>query len=346
MGFGGAAGRLVELGERQAPRADPNCARLAPSRWRARFERLPPRERDWTDRASAGVRREDDAGRRDRNDVRPDARGPRLRRCAPARCPRPASPPRAPRAARYRTKRRPSRPDRRQPPAPVEGLPLRPRRRGADRAPTRMQFGLDAPKRHPMLPARASRASAALNAAAASPRRISRWDFQKSGWAIDGSVAEVSRAPVRLIDQFARAFDLAQLPHRHGEDGHRYGAGVVAEAFPRLPVAFRVASVERPLAMGPRLEEIAGKVAGQPRPRGRRRLPRPDPRPPLLSGTSKPAPAPTAVRLARWPRSIDRGTPRSAPQSCRSLAASSAARAKAALVSSAAKPLAHIIAWP
>ena len=66
-------------------------------------------------------------------------------------------------------------------------------------------------------------------------------------------MAEVSRALVRLIDQFARALDLAQLPHRHGEDGHYDGARVVGEAFARLLFALGVARGERPLAMGPRL---------------------------------------------------------------------------------------------
>ena len=65
-------------------------------------------------------------------------------------------------------------------------------------------------------------------------------------------VAEIPRAAVRLIDQFARTFDLAQLPHRHSEVADRYGAGIVGEAFARLLFAFGVASVERALAMGPR----------------------------------------------------------------------------------------------
>ena len=78
-----------------------------------------------------------------------------------------------------------------------------------------------------------------------------------------GSVAEFAPAPVRLLDQFARAVDLAQLPHGHGEDGHHHGASGVVEAFLCLPVALSVASLERPLAMDPRLEEIAGLVAGE-----------------------------------------------------------------------------------
>ena len=75
-------------------------------------------------------------------------------------------------------------------------------------------------------------------------------------------MAEFARLPVGLINQFARAVDFAQLPHGHGEDGRHYRASGVVEAFLCLPVALRVAVLERPLAMDPRLEEIAGLVAG------------------------------------------------------------------------------------
>ena len=34
VGFGGATGRLVELGERKRRHADEDCVRLAPSLWR------------------------------------------------------------------------------------------------------------------------------------------------------------------------------------------------------------------------------------------------------------------------------------------------------------------------
>ena len=67
---------------------------------------------------------------------------------------------------------------------------------------------------------------------------------------------QLGRAAVRRLDQFARAVDLAQLPHRCGEPGHRRQAGVLAEAFARLPIALRVAGRERALAMGPRLREF------------------------------------------------------------------------------------------
>ena len=114
---------------------------------------------------------------------------------------------------------------------------------------------------------RSSRASAALDAAAGSPRRISRWDFHKSGWAIEGPwPSSLPRRFAWSISSRARP-DFAQLPHGHGEDGYYDGAGGVVEAFLRLPVVLRVAGLERPLAVGLRLEEIGGLVAGKARPR-------------------------------------------------------------------------------
>ena len=74
-------------------------------------------------------------------------------------------------------------------------------------------------------------------------------------------MVELGGAPVRHLDQFARAFHLAQLPARRGEDGHRYAAGVLAEAFARLSIALRLTGRERPFAMGPRRGKIADKVA-------------------------------------------------------------------------------------
>ena len=77
-----------------------------------------------------------------------------------------------------------------------------------------------------------------------------------------GSVAELASAADRLIDQFAGAYDFAQLPHGHGEDGPRDGAGGVVETFLCLSVALRVAILKRSLAMDPGLKEIGGLVAG------------------------------------------------------------------------------------
>jgi hypothetical protein len=70
-------------------------------------------------------------------------------------------------------------------------------------------------------------------------------------------VAELSRALACLVDKFAFASDFAQLPHDHGEDGHHNGSGVVVEPLLALPVVIRLAGLERSLAMGLRLEEIA-----------------------------------------------------------------------------------------
>jgi hypothetical protein len=77
------------------------------------------------------------------------------------------------------------------------------------------------------------------------------------------SVAEFAPAPVRLLDQFARAVDFTDLPHGHGENGHHQGASGVVEPFLCLPVALSIAGLERSLTMGASLEEIAGLVAGE-----------------------------------------------------------------------------------
>src|SRR5262249_34960065 len=76
------------------------------------------------------------------------------------------------------------------------------------------------------------------------------------------SVTEVTPALVRLIDQFTRASDLAQLPHGHREDGQHDGAGGGVETLLCLSVALGGAILKRSLTMGPLLDEIAGVVAG------------------------------------------------------------------------------------
>jgi hypothetical protein len=72
-----------------------------------------------------------------------------------------------------------------------------------------------------------------------------------------GSVVVVTPAPARLLDQFACAFDLAPLPHGHGEEGHHHGAGGVVEAFLCLPVALRGAILKRSLEAQALLERLA-----------------------------------------------------------------------------------------
>ena len=74
------------------------------------------------------------------------------------------------------------------------------------------------------------------------------------------AVAEGSRALGGLVDQFARAFGFAQLPHRHGEDGHHERSSGVVEPFLGFPLFVGLADLERPFAMDPCLEEIASLV--------------------------------------------------------------------------------------
>ena len=74
-------------------------------------------------------------------------------------------------------------------------------------------------------------------------------------------VAELRRAMVRHVDQFVRAFDLAQLPARYGKDGHCDRAGVVAEPLPCLQITFMAALVERPFAVDSRVKKVAGIIA-------------------------------------------------------------------------------------
>ena len=108
------------------------------------------------------------------------------------------------------------------------------------------------------------------------------------------SVAELGRAAVHRLDQFARAVDLAQLPHRYGEPGHRRQAGVLAEAFARLPIALRVAGCERALAMDPRFREFAEPIADYGEAAaGDANFHEATQRPPPLAGTSRRARAPT-----------------------------------------------------
>jgi hypothetical protein len=77
------------------------------------------------------------------------------------------------------------------------------------------------------------------------------------------AVAEVSRSLARLIDQFACAFGFTQLPHGHGEDGHHDRSSGIVESFLGFSFDLELRDLERPFAMGPGLEEIAGLVARQ-----------------------------------------------------------------------------------
>ena len=54
--------------------------------------------------------------------------------------------------------------------------------------------------------------------------------------AIDGAMAELGRAPVRNVDQLARALDFAQLPIRSGEEGGRDGRPCTRRSVPAPPL--------------------------------------------------------------------------------------------------------------
>ena len=123
------------------------------------------------------------------------------------------------------------------------------------------QFGNGAPMGHPMLSAeyleglrRRQRGSGV-----AAPELEREFGLERMGHR--RSVAEISRAAIHRLDQFAGAFDLAQLPHRYREPRHRGQAGVLAEAFARLPIALKTAGGESPLAMCSRLRKFAERKA-------------------------------------------------------------------------------------
>src|SRR5260370_42649571 len=76
-------------------------------------------------------------------------------------------------------------------------------------------------------------------------------------------MTEFSRTPVRRLEEFACALDVAQFPARDGEEPRRKCPGVFAGALPRLLVALRVAGFERLLAMISRFKEFAEIDANQ-----------------------------------------------------------------------------------
>src|SRR4029077_12112007 len=120
-----------------------------------------------------------------------------------------------------------------------------------------------APKRHPVLPAERIQGLGRAQRGGRVATVEFELGFPRERMSHRWGVPEFFSPPVGLVDQFSRAIDLAQLPRRQSKTGHRQGPGVVAEAFAGLPVAPRVADLERALAMGTRLEEIAGKVIAQ-----------------------------------------------------------------------------------
>src|SRR5208282_1184755 len=122
-------------------------------------------------------------------------------------------------------------------------------------------FGNIAPPRHPVLSAENLKGLSRRQSGGGVAAQHFEEEFGLERMGHRWSVAELGCAAVHRLDQFARAFDLAQLPHRYGEPGHRNQAGVLAEAFARLPIALRVAGCERALAMDPRFREFAEPIA-------------------------------------------------------------------------------------
>src|SRR5208282_4104018 len=131
-------------------------------------------------------------------------------------------------------------------------------------------FGNIAPPRHPVLSAENLKGLSRRQSGGGVAAQHFEEEFGLERMGHRWSVAELGCAAVHRLDQFARAFDLAQLPHRYGEPGHRNQAGVLAEAFARLPHERRgelarrlqLALYERegPLTVCGR--EAFGKVAG------------------------------------------------------------------------------------
>ena len=127
--------------------------------------------------------------------------------------------------------------------------------------PDDIQFGRGAPIGHPVLSAENLKGLSRRQSGGSVAAQHFEQEFGLERMGRRRSVAELGRVAVHRLDQFARAFDLAQMPHRYAEPGHRSQASVLAEAFARLPVAFRIAGRERALAMDPRFGEFAETIA-------------------------------------------------------------------------------------
>ena len=247
------------------------------------------------------------------------ARAPTLRRCAPARCPRPASPPRAPRAARCRTKPSPiMRLIGAKPPAPVEVRPRRPRRHGADRAPNpQYNSALVRQKRHPMLSAESFQGLGRAQRGGG----VAAQDFE-IGFPEERMWPSTGRGRVRSRARFAwsissRARSTSPNCHmRHRED--RTIATVPVSSPKRSRVSSSRSGSQASSARSQWVRassEIAGKVADQGEAAaGDAGFRRAAPRPPLPAGTLEASSrADRNSPRTKLPRSIDRGPPRSAP---------------------------------
>jgi hypothetical protein len=129
--------------------------------------------------------------------------------------------------------------------------------------PTGVHFRRDGPKGHPVLPAEGSqhlrRAQCRCSVASHCCNIWFSVEWVSHRW----RVIKLSRTPDRHFNQFARAFGGPQLPARHGEARHRHSAGVLAGNLQRFPAALQVTGFEHSFAMGSRVHEFAGSVAGQ-----------------------------------------------------------------------------------
>src|ERR1700756_5063051 len=67
------------------------------------------------------------------------------------------------------------------------------------------------------------------------------------------------RPPIRRLDQFPCAVEMAQHPARQSKHGRCDRSRVLARPFPGLAIALRTACGERLLAMHPRIKEAAGQ---------------------------------------------------------------------------------------
>ena len=249
MGLGRAAGRLIELGERKRG-AQNGTARALCFAMAMAVGKLPRRAQDRSGRASVGFRRAGDAERGASNDARLGPRGATRRRCEPARCPRPASPPRAAPAIRVEPQIDPN--------ALIHECRENPSNLGCagyeslirPRAHPECSSASCEVVPHPVLSRDSLQSLAALNVAKGSPRQISRYDFQKSASAIVGMWQMSVARRVGRVDQFTRAFDLAQLPQSRRGMSTARGRRKRSRSF---RVGVEVASLERSLAMGSRL---------------------------------------------------------------------------------------------
>ena len=255
--FDGAAGRLIELGERQAPLADRrlrapcsfamaiavrNASSAGAGSAGSRLSRISPRRRcrkASEQRCSTCVRERQsfvDAGQR--------ASAPSVSASSSASNP-------------CRTPGRPSRPDRQRPPAPaelgcachwvIEADPAP----NQNAAPPSLSHG-----GHALFSCQGLQSFCRAQRGGGVPSQNFQIRSPEERMDDRRDMAELGRAPDCRVDQFACAFDLAQLPHRRGEERQAISA-VRRRSAPEPPDRDPGRAREGPLAMGPRLDKIS-----------------------------------------------------------------------------------------